>query len=152
MLAVDGCPLDADTGHTPRTGAFHHSGGKPGTAHYTLSLLTLKPDCSPPTAGRRRAGGWHDLELPLRPAEPRAPHRLVGGPTSRAGCHASHSSYGDVAIVGRRSGLARHGMTGAAFGGLRSIAMAERAECWSACWTKTMPPDPHTTRTDAAPI
>jgi len=122
VLAVDvPSGLDADTGqYAPGLEpATHRASAKPGTAHYTLSLLTLKPGLF--TAHGKDAAGqvwWHDLgataETGLNHEPPTA--WLAGPPPRGHRSHASHKgSYGDVAIVGGE-GLALRGMgmTGAA--------------------------------------
>ena len=113
VLAVDvPTGLNADSGHT---------GALCVKAHFTLSLLTLKPGLF--TGHGRDVCGqvWLDdlavpdgLDAPGAPmpsAGPACPAAwLAGAPTSQPRAHASHKgSYGDVAVIGGAPG-----MTGAA--------------------------------------
>jgi hydroxyethylthiazole kinase-like uncharacterized protein yjeF len=103
VLAVDlPTGLNADTGQTAQP-CVH--------AHFTLSLLTLKPGLY--TAQGRDACGqvWLDTLGVARRRDTYAPTAwLAGEPPARVRVHASHKgSYGDVAVVGGAPG-----MTGAA--------------------------------------
>ena len=121
MLAVDvPSGLDADTGqYAPGLEPANHSAtAKPSTAQHTLSLLTLKPGLF--TAHGRDAAGqvwWHDLGVTAETGlnhEP--PTAWLAGPPLAGG--RPRQPQGQLWRCGRRgrrrSGLARHGMTGAA--------------------------------------
>lgn len=161
VLAVDvPSGLDADTGqYAPGLEpATHSAAAKPGTAHYTLSLLTLKPGLF--TAHGRDAAGqvwWHDLGAAAETGlnhEP--PHRLAGRPIpsqQQAACQPQGQLWRCGHRGRRRSGLARHGDDRRRLaGGLRSIARRSGPSAGQSAGPRPDHRDPHTTRTDAAPI
>ena len=107
VLAIDlPSGLDADTGSHAGSDAARARGGDNWVrAHWTLSLLTLKPGLFT-SLGRDAAGEvwFDDLGVQAGSANADAQLNARSGPRPRP--HASHKgSYGDLAVVGGAPGM-----------------------------------------------